>query len=299
MKTQGWKIPYSRPAYPAELKQADCGPLLSAVLALRGCDTVAKARELLDGGDPQALHDPMQMQGMAQAVRRLRRAIEQKEAVAVYGDYDVDGITSTCLVTDYLRSKGLHCVGYIPDRNEEGYGLNCAALDSLRDEGITLLTTVDCGITAVEEAEHTKAIGMDMIVTDHHECKPDALPDAVYATDPATHRITFCNAVFRELPGAPSEPVGSDLRTSMPAAFVRAATEVWEDLLLRRVRTDRYFRLPGDRRVWRLSYNALLDDAGEISDLVGHVADVSFFFRTAPSLAATLLPNPSQPENQP
>ena len=127
----------------------------------------------------------------------------------------------------------------------------------------------------------------------------DAMPDAVYATDPATHRITFCNAVFRELPGAPSEPVGSDLRTSMPAAFVRAATEVWEDLLLRRVRTDRYFRLPGDRRVWRLSYNALLDDAGEISDLVGHVADVSFFFRTAPSLAATLLPNPSQPENQP
>ena len=85
----------------------------------------------------------------------------------------------------------------------------------------------------------------------------------------------------------------------MPAAFVRAATEVWEDLLLRRVRTDRYFRLPGDRRVWRLSYNALLDDAGEISDLVGHVADVSFFFRTAPSLAATLLPTPSQPENQP
>ena len=166
MKTQGWKIPYSRPEIPAELKQAGCGPLLSAVLALRGIRTLKDARELLDGG-LSCLYDPMQMQGMAQAVRRLRRAIEQKEAVAVYGDYDVDGITSTCLVTDYLRSKGLHCVGYIPDRNEEGYGLNCAALDSLRDDGITLLITVDCGITAVEEAEHTKAIGMDMIVTDH------------------------------------------------------------------------------------------------------------------------------------
>ena len=182
MKTQGWKIPYSRPEYPAELKQAGCGPLLSAVLALRGIRTMAEARELLDGG-PTNLHDPFRMQGMAQAVRRIQRAIEQKEAVAVYGDYDVDGITATCLVTDYLRSKGLRCVGYIPDRNEEGYGLNCSALDSLRSDGVTLLITVDCGITAVEEAGHTKALGMDMIVTDHHECKPGALPDAVAVID--------------------------------------------------------------------------------------------------------------------
>ena len=127
----------------------------------------------------------------------------------------------------------------------------------------------------------------------------DALPDAVYATNPATHRITFCNAVFRELPGAPADPVGADLRTCMPAAFVRAATEVWEDLVLRRVRSDRFFRLPGDRRVWRLSYNALLDDAGEISDLVGHVADVTSLFRTAPSLAATLLPGQPPLETMP
>lgn len=126
----------------------------------------------------------------------------------------------------------------------------------------------------------------------------DALPDAVYATDPGTHRITFCNATFRDLPGAPADPVGHDLRTCMPEAFVRAATEVWEDLLLRRVRSDRFFRLPGDGRVWHLSYNALLDDAGEITDLVGHVSDASLFFRAAPSLAATLLPEKQQ-EYQP
>ena len=126
----------------------------------------------------------------------------------------------------------------------------------------------------------------------------DALPDAVYATDPGTHRITFCNAAFRDLPGAPADPVGHDLRTCMPEAFVNAATEVWEDLVLRRVRSERFFVLPGDRRVWRLSYNALLDDAGEISDLVGHVSDVSLFFRAAPSLAAALLPNHQQ-ENRP
>ena len=182
MDTLGWKIPYSRPEYPAELKEAGFGPLLSAVLALRGIRTLPEARALLDGGEA-CLHDPMLMQGMPTAVARIRRAVERKESVAVYGDYDVDGITATCLLTDYLRGKGLRCVGYIPDRNEEGYGLNCAALDSLRAEGVTLLITVDCGITAAEEAEYTKTIGMDMIVTDHHECKPGVLPDALAVID--------------------------------------------------------------------------------------------------------------------
>ena len=94
----------------------------------------------------------MLMQGMPTAVARIRRAVERKESVAVYGDYDVDGITATCLLTDYLRGKGLRCVGYIPDRNEEGYGLNRAALESLRSEGVSLLITVDCGVTAAEES---------------------------------------------------------------------------------------------------------------------------------------------------
>ncbi|MBR5093827.1 MAG: single-stranded-DNA-specific exonuclease RecJ, partial [Oscillospiraceae bacterium] len=124
-----------------------------------------------------------QMCGMPQAVQRIRQAIAQGEAVAVYGDYDVDGITATCLVTDYLRYKGLRCIGYIPDRNEEGYGLNCAALDALYADGVRLLITVDCGITAVEEALHTRQLGLDMIITDHHECKPGELPDALAVID--------------------------------------------------------------------------------------------------------------------
>ena len=177
-----WKIPYHRPDYPDELKQAGYGPLLSAVLALRGARSAKDARALLGGG-PEDLHDPMRMHGMAAAVDRIHLAIQRGEAVAVYGDYDVDGITATCLVTDYLRSKGLRCVGYIPDRNEEGYGLNCAALDSLYAEGVRLLITVDCGITAVEEARHTRALGLDMIITDHHECKPGEVPDAIAVID--------------------------------------------------------------------------------------------------------------------
>ena len=120
---------------------------------------------------------------MDKARARILRAVERGEDVAVYGDYDVDGITAACLVTDYLRRKGLVCHTYIPDRNEEGYGLNCGALDTLRQKGVRLVITVDCGITAVEEAEYARSLGIDMVITDHHECRPDALPDAVAVVD--------------------------------------------------------------------------------------------------------------------
>ena len=119
------------------------------MLALRGIETAQAADEMINGGS-ECVYDPMLIMGMDKAVARVRRAIDTRERVAVYGDYDVDGITSTCLLTDYLRSKGLECRAYIPDRNEEGYGLNCAALDVLKGEDITLVITVDCGITAAE-----------------------------------------------------------------------------------------------------------------------------------------------------
>ena len=100
----------------------------------------------------------------------------------------------------------------------------------------------------------------------------DSIPDAVYATNPDTHLVTWANAVFRELPGVPEEPVGRDIRECLPSA-ADAVVAGWEDLTLRRVRSEREFRIPGDSRVFRLSYNALLDDAGGISDLVGCIAD--------------------------
>ena len=182
MDKKTWKIPYVRPEVPAALLQAGYGPLLSAVLALRGIRSVSEARALIDGG-LECLHDPFLMLGMDTAVARVRMAIEHGETVAVYGDYDVDGITSTCLLTDYLRSKGLPCLSYIPDRNEEGYGLNCVALDSLKARGVSLVITVDCGITAVTETDHARSLGLDMIITDHHECKSEGVPDAVAVID--------------------------------------------------------------------------------------------------------------------
>lgn len=182
MKKKDWKIPLQRPEIPPELVSSGYSPLLSAVMSLRGIRTAGEAAAMIDGGS-ECVHDPMLILGMDKARDRLRCAIEKKEKTAVFGDYDVDGITSTCIVTDYLRSRGLECVPYIPDRNEEGYGLNCSALDTLKAKGVTLVITVDCGITAIKETEYAGSIGVDMIITDHHECKSGALPDSAAVLD--------------------------------------------------------------------------------------------------------------------
>lgn len=183
MKYRNWKIPYDAPEIPAELTQAGFMPLLAALLAQRGLRTPEAARAFLSGGE-ELLLDPMLLRDMDRAVARIRRAIETRENVAVFGDYDVDGITSTCLLTDYLRRQGVPCRPYIPDRIEEGYGLNSAAVAALHAQGVTLIVTVDCGITAIEETALANTLGIDMVITDHHECSEQALPEAVAVVDP-------------------------------------------------------------------------------------------------------------------
>jgi len=182
MNRKEWKIPFDRPSFPPELREAGCPPLLAAVLALRGVTSREEMDTLIRGGE-ELLHDPMLLNDMPKAVARVHRAIEAGEKVAVYGDYDVDGITSTCLLTDYLRLKGLCCVPYIPDRSEEGYGLNDSAVAALHGQGVSLIITVDCGITAHEEARYAATLGVDMIITDHHECGESPLPDAAAVVD--------------------------------------------------------------------------------------------------------------------
>ena len=182
MKNKDWKIPLHRPEIPSELISAGYMPLLSAVMSLRGIKTAEEALTMIKGGS-ECISDPMLILGMDKARDRLLQAIKKREKTAVFGDYDVDGITSTCIVTDYLRSKGLECVPYIPDRNGEGYGLNCGALDTLKACGVSLVITVDCGITAIEETEYAKSIGIDMVITDHHECRNDFLPAATAIID--------------------------------------------------------------------------------------------------------------------
>ena len=163
------------------LVSAGYAPLSAMVLAARGIQDGAQAKNYLDRSAP--LPDPFLMTDMALAAGRVALAIENKEKIAVFGDYDVDGITATCLLTDFLRRHGGSCVSYIPGRLEEGYGLNAIALHQLHDEGVQLIVTVDCGITALSEAQLCKELGMDLVITDHHECK-DALPEAVAVVDP-------------------------------------------------------------------------------------------------------------------
>ena len=119
----------------------------------------------------------MLMRDMDRAVARIQRAIADGETIAVFGDYDVDGITSTVLLMDYLKSCGARCLRHIPRRIEEGYGLSKEAIRALRDQGATLMITVDCGITGNEEVAYAASIGLDVVVTDHHECKEE-LPAA-------------------------------------------------------------------------------------------------------------------------
>ena len=183
LKAKEWKIEYQIPEIPHELLAAGYPPLLAYVLTIRNITTAEEAHAFIDSSSTP-LHDPFLLGGMEEAVNRIRLACGRNEKVVVYGDYDVDGITSTCLLVSYLTEKGLSCTPYIPDRNEEGYGLNCAALDRFSADGISLVITVDCGITALEEARHATSLGIDMIITDHHECKGNALPEVCALIDP-------------------------------------------------------------------------------------------------------------------
>ena len=156
-------------------------PLTAMVLSARGIHTPRQAKEYLSC--EAELHDPFLMTDMDLAAGRVGLAMQRGEKIAVFGDYDVDGITATCLLTAFLRQCGADVVSYIPGRLEEGYGLNPIAINQLHQEGVKLIITVDCGITAVDEAQMCKELGIDLVITDHHECK-DILPEAVAVVDP-------------------------------------------------------------------------------------------------------------------
>ena len=160
-----------------------CGyaPLTAMVLSARGVNDPRQAKAYLSC-DAELL-DPFLMTDMDLAAGRVGLAMARGEKIAVFGDYDVDGITATCLLTDFLRRHGADVVSYIPGRLEEGYGLNPIAIDQLSREGVKLIITVDCGITAVDEALLCKMLGIDLVITDHHECK-DILPEAIAVVDP-------------------------------------------------------------------------------------------------------------------
>lgn len=154
---------------PADVEQAlsEYHPVLRQILFNRGYMTAEQAQRFLEA-QPLPGSEPLNMLGVGEASERIHTAIRHGEHIAVYGDYDADGVTATALLVQFLSRLGAQVRGYIPNRFDEGYGLNNDALTLLKDEGISLVITVDCGIRSLVEAEHARQIGLDLIITDHH-----------------------------------------------------------------------------------------------------------------------------------
>ena len=219
MRYQNWRTARPNPEGRAALEREGVHPLVAAVLSARGLCSIEQARGFLMAGD-DLLEDGRQMKDMDRAVARVRLALDRGETMAVYGDYDVDGITATCLLTEFLAGLGGRVIPYIPDRLEEGYGLNTEAVAALAARGVTLIITVDCGITAMDEVARAGELGVDVVVTDHHECKA-LLPAAAAVVDP--HRPD-CPYPFKGLAG-----VGVALKLAMTLAGPERELEVLDE----------------------------------------------------------------------
>ncbi len=176
---------------------AECGidPLLCLLLTGRGITDAEAAVDFLVGNE--LVSDPFSYTDMDAAVDRVQRAIDEGESIAIYGDYDADGITATVLLYSYLCSKGARVQYRLPLRESEGYGLHCESIDELAEQGVQLIITVDNGISAVDEVAYATTCGIDVVVTDHHQ-PPEELPNAVAVVDP--HRKD-CTGEFKDLAG--------------------------------------------------------------------------------------------------
>ncbi len=168
---------------------------LAMLLEIRGITEPKEIESFLS--DEAHLSDPMAFADMEKAVARVRKAIDSFEKICVYGDYDADGVTATALLYSYLESAVANVMYYIPQREGEGYGLNCDAIHLLHQQGVTLIITVDNGISSVDEVAYAASLGIDVVITDHHQ-PPPLLPDAVAVVDP--HRED-CPSTFKDYAG--------------------------------------------------------------------------------------------------
>lgn len=199
---KGWSLRYVPGDATADAKINNIAKTLKVSCAVarllynRGYSDAASAGAFLCADDT-SLHDPYEMKDMRHAVIRILEAVQNGEKITIYGDYDVDGVTSVTLLYTYLSSLGATVDYYIPVRAKEGYGLSNPAIDSLKQFGTQLMVTVDTGITAVNETEYARSIGIDVVITDHHECHGE-LPNACAVVNP--HRPD-CQYPFKELAG--------------------------------------------------------------------------------------------------
>ena len=200
VKKKEWHIKSSTNEHMPEIKEISeklgIKLLTAKLLYNRGYTTPQKAEKFIRNEDIM-FHDPFLLADMDKAVDRIITALNNNEKIVIYGDYDVDGVTSVSILYLYLKEKGADVSFYIPSRTGEGYGINPSAIETLAQKETKLLITVDTGITAVEETEYAKSLGLDVLITDHHECQSE-LPKACAIVNP---RRADCQYPFKELAG--------------------------------------------------------------------------------------------------
>jgi len=269
----------------AERLAEQCGihPLVARLLLIRGCSTPEQVERFLYAGE-DTLHDPLLLDGMSNAVAAIREAIRRGRRIRIYGDYDADGISSTSLMIWLMRELGANFDYYIPHRVYEGYGLNISALDRAKEEGIELIVTVDTGISAYEEARHAAEIGIDLIITDHHE-PPARLPSALAVINP---KKPGCPYPFKQLAGVGvAFKLAQALLERVPDRLTELAALGTIADLMPLVDENRTLVRMGLRRMQRSSYVGLIAlfhasglDGKEIS--AGHIG-----FAIAPRINAS------------
>lgn len=176
--------------------ECSADPFAALIAVSRGIDDPSEF-ELMLSCEP-LLCEPRELADISVAAEFLKSAVESGRKIAVFGDYDCDGVTATAIMLDYLKNKGADVCAYIPDRMDEGYGMSRAAVSDLHNKGVEVIVTVDNGISCKDEIEYAKTLGIDVVVTDHH-LPPEVLPEAVAVVDP--HRKD-CNSSFKEICGA-------------------------------------------------------------------------------------------------
>ena len=179
--TKKWQIYESNNEKIEEIsRKYNLNKLLATILVNRNIEE--NQIEIYLNPNRKNFHDPFLMPDMEIAVNRILKAMGNKEKIIIYGDYDVDGITSITVLKSFLKDRGIDVEQYIPNRLEEGYGLNNPAVKKIAEQGYDLMITVDCGISGIEEIKYANSLGIETIVTDHHEVGED-LPDAIAVVD--------------------------------------------------------------------------------------------------------------------
>ncbi len=198
------------------LQGAPYPALIRHLLWHRGLRSTEQAVRFMEG--PPAEYDPLLLPDIEPALSRLRQALRGGERVAVYGDFDVDGVTASALLVEGLSALGGDAFAYIPDRFSEGYGLNCGALDRLRAEGAALVLTADCGTSSIAEVAHARALGMDVVILDHHSVPPK-LPAAAATVNPKRPESRYPD----------SELASVGLAYKLMAALYASMSRPWDD----------------------------------------------------------------------